>query len=256
MAAADDLLLIAAAAREAGAIALRYFRNNPRRWTKGVSSPVTEADIAVDDFLSARLRAARPDYGWLSEETADGPERLDRARVFVVDPIDGTRGFIEGDRRWTVSIAVVEHGRPVAAALYAPALDELFEARTGGGATLGGRPLALATPPALDAAHIAGPRRQAKLLGTRAPDFVPSLAYRIALVATGRIDVAIAGPNAQDWDIAAADLIVAEAGGLLADLDGAPPRYNRSDPRHPALVAAAPALQHAVAAALGRGHGA
>jgi len=246
----DDLGLISDAAREAGKLALRYFRRDPKTWTKGASSPVTEADIAVDEWLTRHLRAARPHYGWLSEETTDGPDRLARGRVFVVDPIDGTRGFIEGDRRWAVSIAIVENGRPYAAALFAPALDELFEAGAGEGAHLSGRPLAVRPPPRIEEAHIAGPRRHARLLSDQKPDFVPSLAYRIALVAAGRLDVALAGPNANDWDLAAADLILVESGGLLTDIEGRPPLYNRAEPRHPALVAAAPELQREVLAAL------
>ena len=106
----EDLALLRDAAREAGAIALRYFCKNPEVWMKGGTSPVSEADYAADTSLRDTLLAARPDYGWLSEETADGPERLRARRIFVVDPIDGTRGFLDGQKFWCVSVAVVEDG--------------------------------------------------------------------------------------------------------------------------------------------------
>ena len=116
----EDLSLLRAAAVEAGRIALGYFRQNPEVWLKGGSSPVSEADYAVDRYLKETLLAARPDYGWLSEETADHPARLASRRTFVVDPIDGTRGFLEGGSRWCVSVAVVEAGRSVAGVIEAP----------------------------------------------------------------------------------------------------------------------------------------
>jgi len=133
-----DLELVAAAARQAGEIALRYFRREPRHWTKDGNSPVTEADIASDRFLRQHLLEARPDYGWLSEETVDTPDRLGRRRVFIVDPIDGTRGFIEGSEDWCVSVAIVEDGVPRVGALAVPARGEWFEAHAGGGARLNG----------------------------------------------------------------------------------------------------------------------
>jgi myo-inositol-1(or 4)-monophosphatase len=128
-AAAADLALIAAAAREAGAIAMRHFRNDPEVWMKNGTSPVSAADIAVDTFLRETLIEARPDYGWLSEETADSSARLEARRTFVVDPIDGTRAFIQGRRTWCVSIAVVEAGAPLAGVLECPAKGEFYEGR-------------------------------------------------------------------------------------------------------------------------------
>lgn len=253
---ADDLRLLVAAAESAADLALGYFRRDPQVWHKENASPVSEADYAVDRHLRETLLAARPDYGWLSEETEDDPARLDRARVFVVDPIDGTRGFLAGSDEWTVSLAVVEHGRPVAAALIQPATATLFTARAGHGAWIGGRPLALAGAPALGNATVAGPsaltaRLQREAPGVRAAGYVASLALRIAMVADGRIDLAIAKGKAHDWDIAAADLIVVEAGGVLSRFDGAPIVYNRAHPRHGALAAAAdPALVARVAAIL------
>ncbi|BCP52511.1 3'(2'),5'-bisphosphate nucleotidase CysQ [Kaistia sp. 32K] len=242
-----DLALIVAAAREAGRIALGYFKRDPKVWIKGASSPVSEADLAADHYLRTTLTAARPDYGWLSEESVDTPDRLSRHRVFVVDPIDGTRGFIDGHPDWCVSVAVVEADAPVAAALYAPVRDELFEGVAGQGARLNGERLSVSGRATLEGARIAGPARHLRAMAAHGMDanerrFTPSLAYRFALVAAGRVDVATARPGAYDWDLAAVDLLVHEAGGTLRDLEGARLRFNGAEPRHPALIASTPAL--------------
>ena len=243
-----DRDLLVAAAREAGDLALRYFGRDPQSWAKGLTSIVSEADFAVDRLLADRLKRARPGYGWLSEETADSPDRLGRRRIFVVDPIDGTRAFLSGRKEWCISLAIVEDGRPIAAAVYAPVIGALFRAIAGGGADLNGGRLDIGRRQGLAGARLAGPRRFARpvaeavgvpLAGVR---FVPSLAYRVALVASGEVDVAISGPNAHDWDIAAADLLVHEAGGVFTDLDGDAPRYNLTEITHPVLVAAAAAI--------------
>ena len=126
---AADLALLAEAARAAGALALTFFGADPRQWTKAGKSPVSEADIAVDRLLHEHLTVARRDYGWLSEETADTPERLDKRRLFVVDPIDGTRAFLAGSPEWTVALAVVEDGRPTVGVVYAPVAGDRLERR-------------------------------------------------------------------------------------------------------------------------------
>jgi myo-inositol-1(or 4)-monophosphatase len=244
----SDLELLKEAALAGGALAMTFFRRNPNAWAKAGGSPVTEADMAVDTFLRTRLLAARPHYGWLSEETADDPARLARETIFVVDPIDGTRGFISGDDRWCVSLAVVHAGRPAAAALYAPARGELFTAALGGGAFVADRPLAVSARAELAGASIAGPSGWLKsaALKRAGPDVqghVPSLAYRFASVAAGTFDCAFSSPRSNDWDLAACDLLVHEAGGRLTGLDGAPPSYNREVPRHGVLAAANVRLQ-------------
>lgn len=248
---AADLGLLAEAAREAGAMAMGYFRQSPEVWTKGDSSPVSEADIAVDRFLAGRLGDARPDYGWLSEESVDQPVRLERRRVFIVDPIDGTRAFVRGDEDWTISLAIVEDGRPVAAAVFCPPRDEMFLAALGDGARLNGALVVTSDATVLAGSRVAGPKGLlhsdafARAGVTPAPT-VHSLAYRLSLVAAGRLDAAAASSKACDWDLAAADLLVHEAGGRLTDLSGLSPTYNRSSVRHPSLVAAAPAVHAAM----------
>ena len=251
----SDLALLSDAANEAGALAMRYFRREPHAWHKQGGSPVTEADMAVDSYLQDRLLAARPDYGWLSEETADNPARRTQRRTFIVDPIDGTRGFIAGDERWCVSLAVVEAGRPVVAALCAPALGRLYTAAADEGAWMGNQPLRVSRTQALARARLAGPKswfstEPLRSLRERRGPYIPSLAYRFALVAEGRLDAAFARPRSQDWDLAACDLLVHEAGGRLTGLEGTPPVYNRSSLRHGVLAAGNAVLHAALLEAL------
>ncbi|WFP61322.1 3'(2'),5'-bisphosphate nucleotidase CysQ [Mesorhizobium sp. WSM4904] len=237
----DDLALLRDAAREAGAIAMRYFGNNPQVWMKGGTSPVSEADHAADAYLRETLLKARPDYGWLSEETADDHARLSARRTFVVDPIDGTRGFLDGLHSWCVSVAVVEDGRSLAGVLECPAKDETYWALPGEGAFLNGKRIHVRAPG--ETVDIGGP----KPLVDRMPEawqgrmrriaYIPSLAYRLAMIANGKIDATFVKPNAHDWDIAAADLILAEAGGALLDRGGQPPRYAGKVINHGALAA-------------------
>lgn len=242
-----DLALLEAAARDAGALALTYFGKDPETWFKGNKSPVSEADLAVDGFLAERLRTDRPGYGWLSEETADDRARLNHQRVFIVDPIDGTRAFLAGGDEWTVAIAVVDQGRPVAGAVYCPVRDEMFLARKGGGTSLNSKPVTVSGKTDMSGASLTGPHsiianKDVLETGFEAADILRSLAYRLAMVASGRVDVGAARGGARDWDLAAADLLVQEAGGWLTDLSGQPLRYNREQTGHPALVAASDLL--------------
>ena len=163
---AGDLALLLESAREAGRIALRYFRQSPEVWLKGGTSPVSEADYAADHFLNETLLAARPGYGWLSEERADDAARLAARRTFVVDPIDGTRGFLEGRREWCISVAVVERGRSIAGVLECPARKETFSAVLGGGAFKNGERLTVGDPRPV--ALVGGPARQARRIHTLA----------------------------------------------------------------------------------------
>jgi len=250
-----DRALLAEAARAAGALALRYFGRNPESWQKQGGSPVCVADMEVDALLHAELGAARPDYGWLSEETPDDPDRLRRERIFIVDPIDGTRGFLGGDPNWCVSIAVVTEGRPQVAALYAPALGRLMTAAVGEGASENGEPVKVGRRGDLSGCAIAGPSSWLnsdvwRSHAVRPGRYLPSLAWRFASVADATFDAAFARPRAHDWDLAACDLLVHEAGGRLTALDGRPPLYNKAELRHGALAAANPRLHGELIAAL------
>jgi myo-inositol-1(or 4)-monophosphatase len=249
--AADDLALILAAGEEAGRIAMRHFRGDNEVWYKNEgSSPVSAADIAVDTFLKEALRPARPGYGWLSEETADAADRLTHDTVFVVDPIDGTRAFIEGRDTWCVSIAVVSGGVPVAGVLVAPALDEVFVSGTSGPSLKNGSPLgAPAAPPGAAPLRFSGPveliRGVAERIGRKVERMphVPSLAYRLAMVADGRLDATLVRGKAHDWDIAAADLILRNTGGWLTTLEGEAIVYDRANVHHGILVAGGAGLE-------------
>ncbi|MGV8936203.1 MAG: 3'(2'),5'-bisphosphate nucleotidase CysQ [Allorhizobium sp.] len=241
-----DLDLIATASRKAGAVALGFFGQSPEVWYKQeCRSPVSAADYAANECLEDMLRTARPSYGWLSEETDDDPARLSCDTVFVVDPIDGTRGFIAGLKTWCVSVAVVHRGRPVAGCLVAPALEEEFLAVSGGPAIKNGETIRVAEPAPQDRLRVAiaedmlhgfDPPSRARI---ERVSHVPSLAYRLAMVADGRIDGTLVKRNSHDWDLAAADLILECAGGSLVDLEGRALIYNRSEVSHGVLCAAA-----------------
>jgi myo-inositol-1(or 4)-monophosphatase len=234
---------MAAAVRDAGALALSMFGRPIRNWTKFESSPVSDADIAVDRLLHERLVRADTSVAWLSEESLDDPSRLTARYLWIVDPIDGTRAYLAGLPDWSVSVALVDSGRPIAGCLYAPASEQFFMAIAGCGATCNGVPIAATAGASLDNLRVAGPRKLLERLTTRQPSYavVPrlrSLALRMVQVAQGTCDVAIAGPNSHDWDLAAADLLVHEARGVLAPVGGGSVVYNRPAPRHGMLIAA------------------
>ncbi len=232
---------LAGALRDGGAIALKFFRGTLRSWTKERDSPVSEADIAVNDLLHERLPA--PGDGWLSEESEHGTARLSAGRVWIVDPIDGTRSYIAGREDWCIAAALVERGRPVLAGVYAPATGELFMAAAGQGATRNGAAMLASSGADFAGARFAGPKRILDRLALREPGLVAvprihSLALRLVRVATGELDGAIAGGSGYDWDLAAADLLVHEAGGSMTALDGRLLTYNRPELTHSVLVVA------------------
>lgn len=232
-----------AAVREAGALAARTFQTTVKSWNKTGGSPVSEVDMAVDKFLRERLMQLAPDCGWLSEETEDDLVRLDSSRMWIVDPIDGTRAYLAGRTDWSISVALVESGRPTVAAIFAPMQDALYLAAAGAGTTLNGATVAATAGADFDQVHVAGPKPMLEKLAAVAPRLIAepkvfSLALRLARVAAGTLDLAFASPDSHDWDLAAADLLVHEAGGALTTFAGQQLIYNRADPLHGALVAA------------------
>jgi myo-inositol-1(or 4)-monophosphatase len=240
---ARDAALLTDTVREAGALALSLFRTELKNWTKGASSPVSEADIRVNDLLEKRLRAATPGYGWLSEESADDEARLGKHLAWIVDPIDGTRGYLAGREDWCVSVALVEDAAPVLAAVFVPVSGEFFLAVRGQGATLNDVPLCAATGTELDFSRVAGPKPLVERLNRSSGEIVlhpriGSLALRLCRVAQGSLDAAFAGGQSRDWDLAAANLIVQEANGNMTALSGDPILYNRREVTHGVLVAA------------------
>lgn len=245
---ATDLSLLIEAARRSGEIAADYFGQSPDTWDKPDNAgPVTAADLAVDVMLQDTLRRARPDYGWLSEETEDDCARLERSRVFVVDPIDGTRAFINGSKDWAHSLAVVEAGQVTAAVVYLPMRDMMFVAARGGGATLNDAPIGVNATPDLsnpkvlthkanfDARFWKDGQAPAMKAGFRS-----SLAYRLCLVANGHFDAMLTLRPTWEWDVAAGTLIVQEAGGIATQQTGAPVQFNNPHPQLAGLVAGGP----------------
>ena len=236
------------ASRLAADIAMSHFRQDPEVWYKNDGrSPVSEADIAIDVLLREMLIAERPDYGWLSEEAEDTAHRLAHRRVFIIDPIDGTRAYVSGRPDWCVSIGLVEDGKPVAGVLAAPARGEIWHARAGGGAFLNDSrlsvddrkpdpdvPLRVAVPDMVEKAM--RPGAQASL--HKVPGG-PSLALRLAAVAEGGLDGLYVRPRSSEWDLAAADAMLAETGHVLVDRTGDRLVYNDPDPSRGLLVAAA-----------------
>lgn len=258
----ETLARLVAIAEAAGRIALAYFRPGGTtkaeiEW-KGDGSPVTEADFAVNAFLLRELSGLWPGAAWLSEESTDDRERLEGSHVIIVDPIDGTRGFARGDENWSIAIALVEAGRPVIGVVHGPALGETYTALAGQGAWLNGRRLKVRTDAGMwPDMQITCPRPLADSLRAVGIQFdfrpkIASLALRIAKVASGVYDAGFATRDSHDWDLAAADLVLQEAGGLLAGPDGAPLIYNRPDLSHGLLTATPRALQPGFRDALAR----
>jgi myo-inositol-1(or 4)-monophosphatase len=240
---ASGATLLKDAVREAGALALSLHRTELKNWIKGASSPVSEADIAVNDLLEARLRSATPDYGWLSEESVDDEARLGKELVWIVDPIDGTRAYLAGRDDWCVSVALVEGASPVLAAVFAPASDEFFFAARGQGARRNDAQVEATSGAELDFSRMAGPKPLVQRLSPSPEEItlhprIGSLALRLCRVADGSLDAAFAGGQSRDWDLAAANLIVQEANGRMTALSGDPILYNRREVAHGMLVAA------------------
>jgi myo-inositol-1(or 4)-monophosphatase len=237
------------AALAAGEIAMGYFRPGAptaaRIWTKQGGSPVTEADTSVDSFLKVSCAMALPEAGWLSEETADDPARLHKALVWVVDPIDGTRAYMGGLDDWCVCVALLADNEPILGVVHAPALGVTYQAIKGEGARRNAKPITTAAQP--DAApRVAGPKPLLDSLGRHfafAPQpKVPSLALRLTRIAEGSLDGGLISPDSRDWDLAAADLVLREAGGRVSTLEDAALRYNQPKPVHATLVAGSGSL--------------
>lgn len=242
-----ELHILTEAIRAAGVEALRLASQGFDIHIKPDRSPVTSADLAVNGILQGRLMDVFPDDGWLSEESPDGPARLEKARVWVIDPIDGTKAFISREPEFCISAALIEEGRPVVAAVFNPSTDELFSARRGGGLLFNDEaaswreyptdrhPVVALSPweheigrfKSLEA-HVAGrPMR--------------SIAWALALAASGRIHAVATFESENEWDVAAGTLLIEEAGGTMSDGNGQMLEFNRPDPRYRGIVATHPA---------------
>jgi myo-inositol-1(or 4)-monophosphatase len=248
----DDLKLLEDTVHQAGHIARKFYGGDYKRWSKEGGSPVTEADLAVNAFLKDRLTEARPDHGWLSEENADDSSRLEKRELFIIDPIDGTIAFLKNRPHFTICAAVVTQGRPCCGVVYNPVSGELYSARKGGGAHRNGAAIHVAARKRLEGAAMLGDRTQ---FGK--PPWPSmhvqnrnSVAYRLVLVADGSADASVSLTAKRDWDLAAADIILQEAGGILSDANGGVLVYNKPVTKQPNLVAANPALHAEIVALL------
>lgn len=240
----DELTILSEALTEAGREVLRLATAGFETYTKPDHSPVTSADLAVNHILHTRLSRAFPEDGWLSEETADNEERLSRKRVWIVDPIDGTRSFVRGLPEFCLSVALVENGLPIVAAIFNPATGEFFSAIRGRGIRVermlesvqapfssAERPLALVNPWELRVGRFEGlqPHLHCRPIG--------SIAYALALVAAGQADAVITLAGGNEWDVAAGVLLIEESGGRATTAAGHPVTFNRADPRLPGTLA-------------------
>ena len=255
-----DLELLIRTAGAAGELACGFSGTSARRWDKSDGAgPVTEADLAVNEMLAAELRGARPEYGWLSEETEDDPARLDCDAVFIIDPIDGTRSFIEGSRTWAHALAIARRGVVTAAVVYLPMRDKLYSAAQGAGAWLNAAPIRASARREVSGASMlaAKPNYAPEHWRDGAPDMTrvyrPSLAYRTSLVAEGRFDAMLTLRPTWEWDVAAGDLILREAGAVTSDRAARALRFNNPVPKLDGILAANPVLHREIAAALADG---
>lgn len=249
----SDLDLLIAAARRAGKVACPFWRQSPEVWEKsGGAGPVSEADLKVDDMLRETLLSARPNYGWLSEESDDAEARASNHAVFVIDPIDGTRAFIAGENSWSHSLAIAKDGKITDAVVFLPAQDKLYSASLGGGAYLNGQPIRCSETANLSGASVlAGrynfdPKRWPGGLPEFKRHFRPSLAYRLALVAEGRFDAMLALSPTWEWDVAAGSLIASEAGAKVTDNRFQALTFNNPSPKLPGIVAAGPKVYEGI----------
>ncbi|HEX6142331.1 MAG TPA: 3'(2'),5'-bisphosphate nucleotidase CysQ [Geminicoccaceae bacterium] len=255
-----DRDLLRSAIEAACELALRHFEAPRGHWHKAPGQVVTEADLEVDALLHDRLLGARPGYGWLSEERPDDGSRRRAERIWMVDPIDGTRAFVEGKPEFTISVALLEDGRPRLAAIANPVTGERFEAAGGGAARLNGAPCRVTGRTALAGARLLSSRgeirerRWRELMPEAEIQTMGSLAYKLALVAAGRFDGFVSLRRTYDWDVAAAVLLLERAGGVLSDARNAPLRLNGEEIRHQGLIAAAtPELHAALRSRIGPG---
>ncbi len=252
---AADHAVLCDAVRAAGAVATHYFGGPLDVREKAPGDPVSNADLAVNDSLQTALMAARPDYGWLSEESPDSPERLERDRVWMVDPIDGTKAFVRGDPGYSISVALVANGRPIAAAVYMPVDDVMVDATAGGGARRNGTVIAVTGASTLKDGTLGTGRSETgrsawRLLEPATIAAFDSIACGLCDVAAGKYDAAASLTGKSDWDIAASDLIVDEAGGIVTDARGQPFVYNRTKTRHANVVGAPRHLLASILAAV------
>ena len=242
-----DLTLLKQTALKAGEIARQYFiKGNTKVWDKSHNHPVTEADISVNEYLQKTLIPARPDYGWLSEETRDDASRLGKRRSFVIDPIDGTRAFIAGKPHFTICLAVIEEGKSVCGVIYNPITSEHYSAARNHGAYLNDKTIKPSMCNSIENCAIIGYPQKFKRQNwpKMRVSIRNSMAYRIAMVASGQRDATVAFTPKSDWDLAAADIIAKQAGAKITDLNGKEFNFAKQSVRENGVICASPPLHN------------
>ena len=234
--------LLKHAVREAGALALAYFGKPHKHWMKPDHSIVTEADLAVNDYLHRTLMAARPDYGWLSEETPDDSSRTSKQMCWVLDPIDGTRSFHLGRDEWCVACALTDGAIVTVAAIYQPTLDKFYFAEYSKGATCNDKVLIMSVGNTLKSARLAGnasafKKLEASGVAKMEMSFTPQI-LRLCMISEGSADVLVAHGPKNDWDVAAGVLLAQEAGAKVTTESGSVMKFNQLYPRQQGMVAA------------------
>ena len=239
------LLTATTAAHEAGNIIHSFFHSEYEVKMKGIGNPVTEADIAADDILKKILTTKFPDYGWLSEETRDTPHRLSKKRVWVVDPIDGTKEFVEGISNFVVSIGLVEDGKPILGVIHNPINKDTYTAINGGGVFFNGNQTTISEKTEFSQMSMLNSRSETRqgLWEAYTPYFkelipIGSIALKLAMVAAHQTDMVASLKPKNEWDICAGNCIINEAGGKLIDLKGNSRKYNQANTLiEPGLIA-------------------
>lgn len=250
---AAELKIARAAALEAGEILRRHFRERGFEInSKGHDNPVTSADLEADSTLRERLSEAFPDYGWLSEETADDGARLNRRRVWIVDPLDGTKEFIKGIPEFVVAIALAEDGVPVLGVTYNPIKREMFWAARGTGCHFDDEPAQVTSAAGLSRAVVLASRSETargewkEYKDQLVVNPIGSVAYKLALVAAGKADATFTRTPKSEWDVASGAALIAEGGGVMTDIHGQPLRFNQRHVKLDGFLAAGPTLHAAL----------
>ncbi len=240
-----DLTLLVNAVREAGELALGFLAKGFKSWNKPDGSLVTEADLAVDAFLKSKLLLARPDYGWVSEESPDDLSRLSAPKTWIVDPIDGTRNFAKTGVHWCIGASLVQDGKPLLACVFHPQLTRVYTAQLGHGCFLNAERLHIADGfNSIAKARVMGTNSLTSILTRHGAKHVPAndtpLLARLAMIASDELDVVVSTGPKYDWDLASGALLVTEAGGVVTDLQGNAHRYNQLSRQQSGLVASSP----------------
>ena len=247
-----DYNLLTGAVQEAGDIARKFFGKAKKQWKKKFGEPVSEVDIKINQFLKKKLLKKDSEYGWLSEETPDSNDRLRKRKIWVVDPIDGTRAYLKNKPEYSISVALLLDNEPVIGVVSNPQTGEFFHALSGKGAKEGKKTIKVSNLRQLEKSKIYISNQEiAKLQHIMKPSQphiqpISSIAYKLSLVAMGSGDAAISVSKKSDWDIAAAHIIIKEAGGVLTHINGETILYNQENPEHESIVAANPELHNKI----------